>query len=54
MPTLTDEELSDLETFLREGLLDPRALPENLAALIPPSVPSGLSLHTFESTPFTP
>jgi len=52
--TLTDEEVSDLESFLRDGLLDPRALPENLAALIPASVPSGLSLHTFESTPFTP
>ncbi|MDQ3116418.1 MAG: hypothetical protein M3Q86_07380 [Verrucomicrobiota bacterium] len=51
---LTDAEFSDLETFLRDGLLDPRALPENLIGLIPTSVPSGLTLHTFESTPPTP
>lgn len=51
---LTDAEFSDLETFLRDGLLDPRALPENLISLIPTSVPSGLTLHTFESTPPTP
>jgi cytochrome c peroxidase len=52
--TLTDEEFSDLEAFLRDGLLDPRALPENLARFIPVAVPSGLTLHTFESTPPTP
>ena len=52
--TLTDEEFSDLEAFLRDGLLDPRARPEYLARFIPASVPSGLPLHTFESTPPTP
>ena len=51
--TLTDTEFTDLLAFLRDGLLDERALPENLAPLIPTSVPSGLSLHTFESTPPT-
>jgi cytochrome c peroxidase len=52
--TLTDAQFADLLAFLRDGLLDERALPENLAQLIPTSVPSGLSLHTFESTPPTP
>jgi cytochrome c peroxidase len=51
--SLTGEEFSDLEAFLRDGLLDRRALPENRARLIPTSVPSGLSLPTFESTPTT-
>ena len=51
---LTEAEFSELEAFLRDGLLDSRALPENLASLIPSAVPSGLSLHTFESTPPTP
>jgi len=52
--TLTDSQFADLIAFLRDGLLDERALPENLAQLIPTSVPSGLPLHTFESTPPTP
>ena len=39
--TLTDTEFTDLLAFLRDGLLDGRALPENLAPLIPTSVPSG-------------
>ena len=51
---LTEAEFSDLEAFLRDGLLDPRALPDNLVSMIPTSVPSGLSLHTFESTPPSP
>jgi len=50
---LTDQEFADLLEFIRNGLLDPRALPENLARLIPASVPSGLALQTFESTPPT-
>jgi len=40
-----------LEFIMRNGILDPRALPENLARLIPASVPSGFDLQTFESTP---
>ncbi len=52
--TLSEGEFSDLLAFLRDGLLDPRALPENLAPVIPASVPSGLSLQVFEATPTTP
>jgi hypothetical protein len=48
--SLSEKEFSDL----RDGLLDPRALPENLVDLIPASLPSGPSLHIFESTPPTP
>jgi cytochrome c peroxidase len=52
--SLTDQEFVDLKAFVRDGLLDPRALPENLAQLIPASVPSGLSLQVFEITPPRP
>jgi cytochrome c peroxidase len=52
--SLSDGEFSDLDTFLRDGLLDPRARPENLARFIPTSVPSGLSLQLFENAPFQP
>ncbi|MBA3544198.1 MAG: hypothetical protein H0T83_07160 [Chthoniobacterales bacterium] len=52
--SLTEQEFADLEAFIRDGLLDPRALPENLISLIPTSVLSGLTLHTFESTPPIP
>ncbi len=50
---LSANEFADLQAFLREGLLDPRALPGNLVSLIPAALPSGLSLHTFETTPPT-
>jgi hypothetical protein len=50
---LTDPEFADLSEFIRNGLLDSRALGENLARLIPASVPSALALQTFESTPPT-
>ena len=53
-PPLSDAEVADLQAFLRDGLLDPRALPENLARLIPTSLPSGLRPHRFEATPPTP
>ena len=52
--SLSDQEFGDLQAFVHDGLLDPRVLPENLASLIPASVPSGLPVHTFESTPPTP
>lgn len=52
--SLTDEEFSDLLSFVRDGLSDPRARPETLIPLTPASVPSRLSLHIFESTPPTP
>jgi cytochrome c peroxidase len=50
---LADQEFADLLEFIRNGLLDPRALPKNLAGLIPAAVPSDLALQTFESTPPT-
>ncbi len=51
---LSNEEFADLQAFVREGLLDPRALPDNLARFVPRSLPSGLPPHTFETTPPTP
>lgn len=54
LPSFSEGEFNDLYSFLREGLLDARALPQNLARTIPGSLPSGLTLHTFETTPPTP
>ena len=48
---LTTEELDNLVAFVEEGLLDPRAAPQELCALVPPAVPSGASLLEFESCP---
>jgi len=45
---LTDEEFRQLVNFVRFGLLDPRAKPENLRKLIPRSVPSGFPVLSFE------
>lgn len=45
---LTDEEFRELVDFVRNGLLDPRAQPENLRKLVPKSVPSGRHMLTFE------
>ena len=45
---LTDEEFIQLLDFVRNGLLDPRAKPENLRKLIPRSVPSGFPVLRFE------
>ena len=45
---LTDEEFSQLVDFVRNGLLDQRAKPENLRRLIPISVPSGFPVLVFE------
>jgi len=42
-------EFQDLVRFLREGLLDPRARPQDLMKLIPDRVPSGRPLMVFES-----
>jgi hypothetical protein len=44
---LTDEEFQKLVDFVRNGLLDRRAKPENLRRLIPSSVPSGFPVLTF-------
>jgi cytochrome c peroxidase len=45
---LTPREFRDLVAFVRDGLLDPRAKPENLCAMVPASVPSGRPVHVFE------
>lgn len=46
---LTADEFADLVTFVRTGLLDPRALPGRLNALIPPRLPSGMEPLEFQS-----
>ena len=45
---LNEEEFRLIVEFVRNGLLDPRARPENLRKLIPESVPSGLPLPQFQ------
>jgi cytochrome c peroxidase len=45
---LSDEEFSDLVDFVRNGLLDPRILPEHLKTLVPRRVPSGSLTLDFE------
>ena len=45
---LTEAEFTDLVTFVRNGLLDPAALPGNLRTLVPAALPSGKTPHTFE------
>lgn len=44
---LRDDEFQQLVDFVRNGLLDKRAKPENLNKLIPRSVPSGFPVLTF-------
>jgi cytochrome c peroxidase len=46
--SLTDEEFRQLVDFVSNGLLDPRAKPENLRRLIPSRVPSGRPLQLFQ------
>ncbi len=46
---LTPQEFSDLVAFVRDGLLDPRATPENLLRLVPAELPSGLPGLVFEA-----
>ncbi len=45
---LSDDEFRQLVEFVRYGLLDLRAKPENLRRLIPDRVPSGRPLQTFQ------
>jgi hypothetical protein len=45
---LTKREFHDLVAFVRDGLFDERARPENLCRLVPASVPSGLPVMTFQ------
>jgi cytochrome c peroxidase len=49
--SLEPDEFQDLVAFFRGGLLDERAARQNLCALIPNAVPSGLSLIRFEECP---
>jgi cytochrome c peroxidase len=46
---LTPSEFNDLVSFVRDGLLDERAKPENLCKLVPVAVPSGMSVLRFEA-----
>lgn len=45
---LSDAEFRQLIAFVRNGLLDPRARPEHLRKLLPPTIPSGRAMLTFE------
>ena len=45
---LSPSELDALVAFVRDGLLDPRALPANLCRFVPPTVPSGIPIARFE------
>ena len=48
---LSGDEFNQLVAFVRCGLLDPRARPENLRRLVPTSVPSGRPTLRFEFSP---
>ena len=45
---LSNERFRQLVDFVRNGLLDPRAKPENLRRLIPDRLPSGRPIQTFQ------
>jgi cytochrome c peroxidase len=45
---LSDDQFEWLVDFVRNGLLDPRAKPQNLRGLVPRSVPSGRPVLIFE------
>ncbi|HYB97305.1 MAG TPA: hypothetical protein VEC39_20200, partial [Vicinamibacterales bacterium] len=49
--SLTESELDDLVRFVGNGLSDERARKSHLCALIPPRLPSGLPVATFEGCP---
>jgi cytochrome c peroxidase len=44
---LTEGEFADLVSFVRFGLLDPGALPQEFCQLVPTSVPSGMPVLSF-------
>jgi cytochrome c peroxidase len=50
-PQLTSDELENLVTFVRTGLLDSRAERQNLCGLIPATLPSGMSPLRFKECP---
>lgn len=45
---LSKQEFGDLVAFVRGGLTDPRARPENLCRLVPESLPSGLMVGVYQ------
>jgi len=45
---LTDDEFKALVAFVRDGLLDPRAKPQNPRKQVPKTLPSGQPLQKFE------
>ena len=45
---LSETQFNDLVAFVRNGLLDPRAKPENLRSLVPVTLPSGNRTHQFD------
>ena len=45
---LSDAEFANLVDFVRNGLLDPRARPEQLKSMVPVALPSGKTPHQFE------
>ena len=47
-PALSEEEFRQLLAFVSNGLLDPKARPENLRKLIPARLPSGRPVHNFQ------
>jgi cytochrome c peroxidase len=49
--SLDGNEFEQLVSFVRDALLDPRAIKQNLCPLIPDSVPSGFPLARFEGCP---
>jgi hypothetical protein len=48
---LSAREFDALVSFVRDGLLDKRAKPDSLCALIPKNVPSGNTTMDFEGCP---
>ena len=48
---LRPDQIEDLMTFLRTGLLDVRAAPQHLCTLVPPTLPSGMPPLHFEGCP---
>jgi cytochrome c peroxidase len=44
----SNDQFGELVDFLRNGLLDPKASPENLRKLIPKKVPSGRAIQVFQ------
>jgi cytochrome c peroxidase len=48
---LNEQEFNDLVRFVRNGLLDERALPSRMCKLVPSALPSGAPVPIFETCP---